>query len=334
MPSPPPMQRKAVWRAIISVRSIAATLTLRPVSALAVLRGALLLGLAASDERRQPFNIAIVFRRHVLLRPRLKVLRLRLMLLGLLVVLWLVVLRLLMLRLLRFTRIKRLRLRYIGLTAHLRLLIAILVALVGGIAAHVAARLLLLVIGLALAKLFLRGGNQPEIMFGVLIIILGGNRIAGALRVAGELEIFFGNVRCRSSNFYVLPVGLVHPRQWILVVMATLSIATAHALILTVSHGLLFRQPRYARRHRCRRFCSSLPVTERQSNSIAKGQTSAAHRRIPLLYERHEPSAMLPSPANSHGAANFSSCARLFSHQNVKNRKKLGATFTIRTFAL
>jgi hypothetical protein len=37
-------------------------------------------------------------------------------------------------------------------------------------------------------------------------------------------------------------------------VMATLPVATAHALILTVSHGLLFRQPRCLRRHRCRRF--------------------------------------------------------------------------------
>src|SRR5579862_1864825 len=168
---------------------------------------------------------------------------LRLMLLRLLVLL-----RLLMLRLLLFARVVWLRLGCIRLTAHLRLLLAVVIAVVDGTAAHVAARLLL-VIGLALAKLFLRGGDQPEIMFGVLIVILGGNRIAGALCIAGELEIFFGDVRCRSPDFYVLPVGLVHPRQWILVMMATLTIATAHALILTVSHGLLFRQPRYARRH-------------------------------------------------------------------------------------
>jgi hypothetical protein len=30
------------------------------------------------------------------------------------------------------------------------------------------------------------------------------------LRVAGKLEIFFGDVRSCSANFYVRPVGLVH----------------------------------------------------------------------------------------------------------------------------
>jgi hypothetical protein len=47
--------------------------------------------------------------------------------------------------------------------------------------------------------------------------------------------------------------------------MTALSVTTAHAFILTVSHGLLFRQPRYVRRHRRRRFCSPSLVTERHS---------------------------------------------------------------------
>ena len=69
-------------------------------------------------------------------------------------------------------------------------------------------------------------------MFGVLIIIFGGDRIAGALRVAGELEIFFGNVGCRSPDFYVRSVGLVHARQRILVVMDhPYAVTTAHALV-------------------------------------------------------------------------------------------------------
>ena len=34
-------------------------------------------------------------------------------------------------------------------------------------------------------------------MFGVLIIILGSDRIAGALRIAGELQVFLSDVgRC------------------------------------------------------------------------------------------------------------------------------------------
>ena len=39
-------------------------------------------------------------------------------------------------------------------------------------------RLLLIVIRVLLTKLFLRGGDQAEIVLGVLIIILGGHRIA------------------------------------------------------------------------------------------------------------------------------------------------------------
>jgi hypothetical protein len=68
------------------------------------------------------------------------------------------------------------------------------------------------------------------------------------LRVACELKIFLGDVRGGPANFHVLPVGLVHSRQWILM-MPTLTVTTAHALILTVSHGLLFRNPLDLQRH-------------------------------------------------------------------------------------
>jgi hypothetical protein len=182
---------------------------------------------------------------------------LRLMLIRL-VVLRLVVLRLMLIRLVLLARIERLRLaRRERLAGHAGLLvIAVVVTVIGQITAHAAALRLLLEIGLGLAQLFLCGGDQAEIMFGVLIIIFGGDRISGTLRVAGQLQIFFRDVGCRSSNFHVLAVRLVHPRQRILVV-AALAIASAHTfVVLTVSHGLLFRQPRCLRRHRRRRFCS------------------------------------------------------------------------------
>jgi hypothetical protein len=225
-----------------------------------------LLRLAAGDERRQPLDIAVVLRRHVQ-RPLLIVLRLRLLLRLMLrrvllrLMMLLIVLRLMMLLivlrlivLLIVLRLMVLLLARIELLwfarrewfAHLRLVVAVVIAVVvGRIVARAAAGRRLLEIRLILAKLFLRGGDQAEIMFGVLIIILGGDRISGALRVAGELEIFFGDMGRRSANFHVLPVGLVHSRQRILVMMATFAIAPAHAFVLSVSHGLLFRQPRY-----------------------------------------------------------------------------------------
>jgi hypothetical protein len=222
----PPMQRKAILLPVITVRAV---LALRSVAVLLLLRLRLLrLRLTAGDERRQPVDIALIVRTGVL-RPRLKMLLLlRLIVLRLIVVL--------------FARIIGLRLaRSKGFAANLRLLaLAFVIALIG------TARLtgLLLVIGLTLPELLLRRGDETEIVLGVLVIIFRCNRIAGALRVTSELKILFGDVGCGSANFYVRSIGLVHSRQWILMMMmSTLAVATAHAFVLTVSHGLLFRQP-------------------------------------------------------------------------------------------
>ena len=123
--------------------------------------------LTAGDERRQAVHLLVIRLRRVLLRAGLEVLGLRL-------------------RLLLFARIERLLLaRRERLAAHAGLLIiSVVERVVGRIATHLAA-LLLLIVGLGLAELFLGGGDQPEIMFGMLIVIFGGDRIAGTLRVAG-----------------------------------------------------------------------------------------------------------------------------------------------------
>lgn len=232
MPPAPAVQRKAVGRAAVISIPVLAILT---VAALAVLRGRL--RLAAGDERRQTLDVAIVV--------RLNVLR-TLLIVWLRLLLRLKLLRLVLLVLL-LARIKRLRLRREGLAAHSRLIaLAVIVVVIRRIATRVA---LLLIIGLRLAQLFLRGGNQAKIMFRMLIIIFGGDGIAGTLRVARELKIFLGDVRGGPANFHVLPVGLVHSRQWILMMPTTLTVTTAHALILTVSHGLLFRNPLDLQRH-------------------------------------------------------------------------------------
>jgi hypothetical protein len=234
MPPAAAVQRKAVGRAAVIPIPVLAILTALTVAALAVLRGGL--WLAAGDERRQTLDVAVVVRLNVL-RTLLIVLLLRLLLL-----------RLKLLRLvLLLARIKRLRLRREGLTAHRRLIaLAVVVVVIRRIAARVA---LLLVIGLRLAQLFLRGGDQAKIMFRMLIIIFGSDGIAGTLRVARELKIFLGDVRRGPANFHVLPVGLVHSRQWILMMPTLITVTTAHALILTVSHGLLFRNPLDLQRH-------------------------------------------------------------------------------------
>ena len=191
MPPAPAMQRKAVRGAVIPVLSVGpilTVLTMRTAAALPLLR--LLVRLAAGDERWEPFDVFLVGRR--VLRALLVVMRL-------------------CLRLLLVTRIEGLRLaRRKRFAANRRLIVvALVIAVVSEIAALVAA---LLVVGLALAKLFLRRGDQPEIMLGVLIIVLGRDRVSGTLRIAGQLKIFFGDVGRSSANFYVRSVGLVHAR--------------------------------------------------------------------------------------------------------------------------
>ena len=122
--------------------------------------------------------------------------------------------------------------------------VALFVTLLRKVSARVGAGLLL-IIGLALTKLLLSGSDQTKVMLCVLIVILRRNRIAGTLRIAGKLQIFFGDMRSRTANFHVGSIGLIYPGQRILMVMvmATFAIATTHALVLTVSHGLLFANP-------------------------------------------------------------------------------------------
>jgi hypothetical protein len=212
------------------------------------------LRLAAGDEGRQPFDVFIIARLEVLL-PGLVVrllLRLR-VLLRLLVVLRLLMVRLLvLLRRLLLALIVRLLLWRERLAAHGRLVIvAVVIRVVGVIAALL--RLLLIEGRLGLPQVFLRGGDQAEIMFGVLVVVFGRDRIAGALRVARQLKVFLGNVRRIAPDLQVRSVGLVHARQWILMMVMMMpttatftAVATPHALVLTVSHDLLFRQPLFA----------------------------------------------------------------------------------------
>ena len=67
-------------------------------------------------------------------------------------------------------------------------------------------------------------------MFGMLIVIFGRHRIAGALRVARELDVFFRDMRGGAANLHVGSVRLVDPRQRILalaVVVVTVDPACA-----------------------------------------------------------------------------------------------------------
>ena len=96
---------------------------------------------------------------------------------------------------------------------------------------------------LVLPKLLLGGGDEAEIMFGMLIVVFGGHGIAGGARVAGELDVFFGNVGGSAADLDVGAVRFEHPCHRVLaapvviVVVVIIVVPVTHPLVvLTVSH--------------------------------------------------------------------------------------------------
>ena len=173
----------------------------------------------------------------------------RLMLLARLVGLALALLVALVDRAVVVARHERLRLRRneAGLLPEIRKVLALVVAVLRG---HfvLGARL-----RLVLAELLLGGGDQAEIMLGMLIVVLGGDRIAGGARVARQLHVFFGDVGGGAADLDVGSVGFEHPGHRVLaapvvvivVIIVVIVVPVTHPLVvvLTVSHVLPLFQP-------------------------------------------------------------------------------------------
>jgi hypothetical protein len=214
------------------------------------------LGLRPGDERGQAID-AVADRNHRLrLRLRLK-LRLRTMVFALVVLARLMIVfarlaRLLILHLSRLVRLrvpllvswlvslwiarhKRLRLdrNEARLGAEIREALALIVAILRG---HLifGARL-----RLVLAKLFLGGCDQPEIVLGMLIIIFRRHRIAGTSRVARQLDVFLSNVGCSAANLDVGAVGLENPGHRVLTTPVIIIVVVIVVIVVSVTHPLV-----------------------------------------------------------------------------------------------
>ena len=101
---------------------------------------------------------------------------------------------------------------------------------------------------LILTELLLGCGDQTEIMLGMLIVVLGGDRIAGRARIARKLHIFFCDVRGGAADLDVRSIGLKHPGHRVLatpVAIISIVITVTHplVLVLTVSHVVPLFQP-------------------------------------------------------------------------------------------
>jgi hypothetical protein len=208
MTSTPAMHAETILATVLATVLATILATIALVVTILVLAGILLrlvlLRLAtAGDECRQAADLLSTFLATLI---RLLLMRLRLMLRA--------VVHLLIARrerlgiarqirlLLRFTRsVARLVLAHEGLGV----VIIAVKSLVGVLLAGGALLLLrlLVVVWILLTELFLRGGDQAKIVLGMLVVVLGGNRIAGTLRVARKLDIFFRYMRSGSANFDV-----------------------------------------------------------------------------------------------------------------------------------
>src|SRR4051794_6271690 len=209
--------------------------------------------LRAGDERGQPVHAGTIRYHRLGLRLWLVELRLRamfavaamfalLMLVALLI--WLCV-ALVVARVV-VTRNERLRLHgdKAGLLPEMRKALTLLLGIIRG---H-------LIVGawlrLVLAELLLSRRDQPKVMFGMLVIVFGGHRIAGRSRIACELHVLFRDVGCSAANLDIRPIGLEYPRHRVLaapiavIPVVVVIVAVAHPLVvLTVSHVLPLFQP-------------------------------------------------------------------------------------------
>jgi hypothetical protein len=108
---------------------------------------------------------------------------------------------------------------------------------------------------LVLPELLLGGCDQPEIMFGVLVIVLCRDRVARGARIARELDVFFRNVGGGAADLDVGSVRFEHPGHRILtapviiifvvaaIIAAVVPVTHPLVIILTVSHVSPLFQP-------------------------------------------------------------------------------------------
>jgi len=102
---------------------------------------------------------------------------------------------------------------------------------------------------LVLPELLLCGCDQAEVVLGVLVIVLGRDRVAGRARVTRQLDVFFGDVRGGAADLDIGSVRFEHPGHRVLtapviVVAVIVVIPVTHPLVvLTVSHVSPLFQP-------------------------------------------------------------------------------------------
>src|SRR5262249_55402415 len=126
-------------------------------------------------------------------------------------------------------------------------------------------------IALRTVELWLRRRDDPEIVFGVLQIGFGQNRVARRLGIASQLHVFLGNMSRRTAHLYVRTIRFIGPAQGVRPL--AVAIAAAHTLLLTLPHG-----------------CFSFSATRRANHPrAAKTAATIATAGFARILEIHRP---------------------------------------------
>ncbi|MBA9032845.1 hypothetical protein HNR29_003400 [Rhizobium leguminosarum] len=121
-------------------------------------------------------------------------------------------------------------------------IVILIVIHIVAVAVHTFAIIVLAAVVALEAFLHLRLGacDDTIIVFGVLEIVLGNHAIAGALGVAGELRVFFGDMLRSTANLHIGAGAVIGPGQRIAalaveIVVIVISTAAATAAVVIVT---------------------------------------------------------------------------------------------------
>jgi hypothetical protein len=92
---------------------------------------------------------------------------------------------------------------------------------------------------LILPELLLRGGDQAEIVLGVLIVVLGSNGIAGAACIAGELDVLLCDVGGGTADLDVGAIRFEDPGHRVLAAPIVIVVIIIVVAVVVVPHPLV-----------------------------------------------------------------------------------------------
>ena len=72
-------------------------------------------------------------------------------------------------------------------------------------------------------------------MLGVLQIVFSEHRVADGMSITRERNILFSNVSRCAADFYIGPVALEAPREWVLTLAVAIVVGAALALMMAIA---------------------------------------------------------------------------------------------------